>query len=40
MNMPVGYHLWGAMLEYYQNTCQSWPLSCRDKRPFCLQYGM
>jgi len=35
MNMPVDYHVWGPMLERYQDACQNWTASHCTERPFC-----
>ena len=36
----MSYYLLGAMLECYQTPAKNWPISCRDKRPFCQQYDL
>jgi len=40
MDVSIDYHVWSAMPEHYQDTCQSWPTSCRDERSFCWWYRM
>jgi len=39
MDMPIDYHVWGAMLEHYRIHMPKLPTSCWPEWPFCRPYG-